>query len=242
MIVIPEQNSHFYLPDGSPVHGKLREARKYPNSLPSVTTCLKTLNKPSLTAWLQQQAILSSLTLPRTEGESDDDFSKRVVRDMGEASRKATDFGTRVHSAKECIHRHDPAIDPIIEPYVQEYRAVFMEKITKVIYSEKVLVNNKVGYAGTVDLVAEHKEWGMIVQDTKTQGIKNGNPVFYPDWAIQLAAYAKCLDYPAKLVSCIINSTEPDIPHFKVWGNCEQAWEGFKGCLALWKYMNKWYR
>lgn len=243
MIVIPESSAHWYdSKTYSPRHdADLRAARKE-GLFPSPTSVLKCLHKPSLTAWLQQQAILSSLTLPRASGEQDDAFAKRVVNDMGETSRKATDFGTRIHKLKQNIHRQnyfDANLDSDWE-YVLEYEKEFSAKYAQVVHSEKILVNHKLGYAGTCDLVAEHREWGMILQDTKTQNIKE-KPVFYPEWPMQLVAYAECLDYPVKIVSCIINSAKPDIPYFKVWDNYDQAWNGFKGCLELWRYTNKFY-
>src|SRR5436190_23373532 len=45
----------------------LRDARKL-GLLPSVTNILGVITKPELTAWLQEQAVLAALTLPRLEG------------------------------------------------------------------------------------------------------------------------------------------------------------------------------
>ena len=56
------ESSHYYLPDGTPVHGDLRQARKA-NALPSVTTILSVLAKPGLDNWKQETAILQSLPL-----------------------------------------------------------------------------------------------------------------------------------------------------------------------------------
>lgn len=82
MILVPRESaSHWYFPDGSPLHeveradGKgtrptnLRDARKL-GLYPSVTNILSVLAKPGLNAWKQEQAILAALTLPRRSGES----------------------------------------------------------------------------------------------------------------------------------------------------------------------------
>ena len=74
MVIIPrEPSSHWYFPDGTPLHqvpradGKgsrptsLRDARKL-GLFPSVTNVLSILAKPGLEAWKQEQAILAART------------------------------------------------------------------------------------------------------------------------------------------------------------------------------------
>ena len=84
-------STHWYTSAGQPMHtviganGKARsatlaDARKQ-DLLPSVTNILGVVNKPALTEWKMQQAVLSSLTLPRLEGEGTDAFADRVVAD-----------------------------------------------------------------------------------------------------------------------------------------------------------------
>lgn len=237
MIILPESNAHWYDPKtGGPRHdATLREARKE-GLYGSVTSIIKVAAKPQLQAWLQSQAVLSSLTLPRIEGETDDAFAKRVIVDMNAQSSKAAEFGTQIHKEIERINIGSGFATNIkYVNYLIGYYDWFNGNITEVIHAEKVLVNNKVGYAGTVDLVARHKEWGLIVLDVKTQGVKD-KPVFYEDWAWQLCAYGQCIESPIrhKLVSCIINSKEPSEPAFKVWENEGDAWEAFLACHKLW--------
>jgi hypothetical protein len=74
MIIVPrESSSHWYFPDGTPLHdvpradGKgtrptsLRDARKL-GLFPSVTNVLGVIANPGLSAWKMEQAILSALT------------------------------------------------------------------------------------------------------------------------------------------------------------------------------------
>ena len=83
-LVKAEQSSHWYTQDGKPFYEienksapgtmrrvTLRDARKL-NLVPSVTTITGVISKPQLEAWKIEQAILASLTLPRTPKESDD--------------------------------------------------------------------------------------------------------------------------------------------------------------------------
>jgi len=73
--------AHWYQRDGRPLHTvlsakgeprptTLRDARKL-NLLPSVTNILGIIAKPELTAWLQEQAVMAALTLPRLPGETE---------------------------------------------------------------------------------------------------------------------------------------------------------------------------
>jgi len=246
IIVIPESNSHWYRRDGSSIHttiGKnglprptnLKDAREH-GYLPSVTSILKVKSKPQLEAWKQEQAIMAALTLPRSHDEPEDMFAKRVVQDMDRQGKEAAEFGTRIHNYIERTHLNIPHQGEFdLLEYCRSYSTWFGENITEVIHAEKVLVNDRENYAGTVDLVAIHKEWGRIVLDVKTQKVKD-KPNFYFEWALQLAAYGNCIEEPVKLVSCIIDSGKPAEPVFKVWEDYDGALKAFQCCHYLWRY------
>ena len=110
----PESASHWYIVGNDiktyhtvPYAGKrgkagetrstsLRDARKV-GAFPSVTNVLAMLHKEFLVAYKVNQAILSCLTLPRIDGESEDDFAKRAVMDGKEHSASAARLGNRLH-------------------------------------------------------------------------------------------------------------------------------------------------
>jgi hypothetical protein len=71
----------------------LRDARKL-GLVPSVTNILGVIAKPELMAWMQEQAVMAALTLPRIAGETEDSFAKRVVADSQSTRDNAADFGT----------------------------------------------------------------------------------------------------------------------------------------------------
>ena len=75
----------------------LRDARKL-NLVPSVTTILGQLNKAGLQTWLNQQILLSALTLPRGENEPEPQWLERVLFDSKEAGRKAAERGNLIHA------------------------------------------------------------------------------------------------------------------------------------------------
>ena len=115
MLIKIDKAAHWYTRDGAPAYevpradGKgmrattVRDARK-DDLVPSVTTVLRVLANPVLEAWKQEQCVLSALTLPREDDESEDDYAKRVVLDSKETSRKAMTLGTDVHAAIEDWH------------------------------------------------------------------------------------------------------------------------------------------
>jgi hypothetical protein len=109
LIVSCESASHWYFPDGTPLHevaradGKdtrptsLRDARKL-GLFPSVTNVLSILAKPGLDAW--KQVILAALSWMRNEDESLDDFAKRVLTDMTSEVNRAADLGSAFLAAR----------------------------------------------------------------------------------------------------------------------------------------------
>ena len=84
MKLFSPDSAHWYQRDGVACHTvpslkgeprptTLRDARKL-GLLPSVTNILGVIAKPELTAWLQEQAVMAALTLPRIAGETEDAF------------------------------------------------------------------------------------------------------------------------------------------------------------------------
>ena len=106
-----KESGHFYAADGSPAYriigknGKerntnVKDAREH-GFVPSVTTVLNIIAKPGLTNWLQQQVLLAALTLPRIEGETEENWLERVMSDSKSTGRDAADRGTQMHGVLE---------------------------------------------------------------------------------------------------------------------------------------------
>lgn len=261
MLIVPRESaSHWYFPDGTPLHevpradGKgtrptsLRDARKL-NLFPSVTNVLGILAKPALDAWKQQQAILAALTLPRNEGESLDDFASRVVTDMQSEVGRAADLGSAVHAAIEGYAQgrwlpEDKEIGRLFEPARQWFDA----EVTQVHSVEIAAAHLEFGYAGRVDLVATLKSTGRpTVVDFKTQKTrrdKDGSfkPIIHDTWPLQLEAYRMALASRDKglsnaaIASVVIGSTEPVPVVVKVWDDADKAafFKAFLAARDLW--------
>lgn len=250
------ESSHYYLPNGTPVHGDLRSARKV-QALPSVTTILSVLAKPGLDAWKQETAILQSLTLPRLDGEADPAFAKRVVEASRGELQSAADRGTYVHTMAEAAVRgesHDPE-----DKYLAHWKALqqWAKGVHEVVVQEQVLVNLDEGYAGRVDLIAligDAEDNEAEVVDFKTRKFRkvgkfaDGNPGVctigdphkvdsYSTDLYQLAAYAYChFEEPVKCRNVYIDPATGAI-HDKLWAeeDVEAAYETFLAIAQVWR-------
>lgn len=206
MILIKRESaSHWYLRDGTPFHeteradGKglrsvtLRDARKV-RAYPSVTNVIGVLAKPGLDAWRIEQGIMAALTLPRNDGETLDDFARRVVTDMSEQVTNAADLGSAIHAACEVYANskalpESPEVAALFAP-VQDW---FDREVERIDCIERVVTHSEWGYGGRVDMVAKLKSTGSwAVVDFKTQKVKRDakgavKPTYYETWPLQLA-------------------------------------------------------
>jgi hypothetical protein len=223
----------------------LRDARKL-GLLPSVTNILGVIAKPELTAWLQEQAVMAALTLPRIAGETEDAFARRVVEDSLTTRDNAADFGTAFHHGAERVAKtlevdlQHPAAD-----WLWHYRDWYQANARALRWTEKVLVQQEWGYAGTADLLIDHAVHGLTLVDLKTMkgasrtgqsGAAAPKPKPYKSWGYQLAAYRHALGEPVRCMNLIVNSNEPSVPIEHLWSeeDVERGWRAFEAAWQLW--------
>jgi hypothetical protein len=248
MKLFSPDSAHWYQRDGVPLHTvlstkgeprptTLRDARKL-GLFPSVTNILGVIAKPELTAWLQEQAVMAALTLPRIEGEPEDAFAKRVVADSLTTRDGAADFGTAFHHGAERVAQAlevDPK-HPAAE-WLRHYRDWYQANALALRWTEKVLVLPEWGYAGTADLLIEHPVYGLTLVDLKTTKLRAGEKFKpYKSWCYQLAAYWRALGEPVRCMNLVINSVEPSAPIEHVWteDEMETGWRAFGAAWELW--------
>lgn len=261
MLIKSESNSHWYRKNGNgwepcyelPCKTKpgqmrsptVRDARALA-LVPSVTNVLSCIARPGLEAWKQEQVVLSSLTLPRLPDESDDAFAHRVIDDAGQQSLKARDKGTAIHDllASFCMEGMQCPFGTYSEPlypFVGPTMQWLQEHVTKV-HAAEAVVGDALGFAGRLDL---HADVSMIfdgpaVLDFKTQEVKGKEPICYPEWGMQLAAYAACVmahtTWPL-LISVVINTAAPTAPFIKLWDNPYHYWKAFEHAFHIWKFL-----
>ena len=248
MKLFSPDKAHWYQRDGVPLHTvlsakgeprptTLRDARKL-SLLPSVTNILGVIAKPELTAWLQEQAVMAALTLPRIAGETEDAFARRGVEDSQTTRDGAADFGTAFHNGAERVaktlevDREHPAAD-----WLAHYRVWYQGNAALLNWTERVLVHPEGCYAGTADLFINHIVHGPTLVDLKTMKVKPGAKASpYKSWCYQLAAYRYALGQPVKCMNLIVNSNEPSVPIEHVWSDeeMELGWRAFKAAHQLW--------
>lgn len=250
-IIVASERGHWYREDGSPAYtvigknGKernttLRDARKE-NLFPSVTTILKCKPAPALEIWKQNQILLSAATLPIEEGESVDDWCKRVHADSKEEGIKAAEKGTKIHGQIErflkgkkvaAYHKEVAAVDRVL----QELKMTNPDP-------EKSFAN-RLGYAGKIDLPCLVNGERAII-DIKSKEFKPKKKLHYDDQCIQLAGYSMGRYGEIKRLINVFISRNLEEPEAIVheWSKDEgaHAWEIFRRYLEIWQ-IEKGYR
>jgi hypothetical protein len=221
--------------DGSQRPTTLRDARER-NLVPSVTTILNIAAKPGLNVWLQEQAILAALTLPRYENEPESVWLKRVVQDSKSQAREAADLGTEIHTAVQGFYEGKKA----------SAFPIHVQTCTKAIESHYGARNwvaerafaHEMGFGGKVDLHSD----GIVI-DIKTKDFSDPSKVVpYDEHLMQLAAYRVGLGMPeARCANVFISRTNPDLAVVTEWAeeDLQRGWKMFTALLSFWQYKNQ---
>lgn len=239
------ESSHWYKQDGTPCYtversdGKgfrnttLRDAKKL-GLLPSVTTILSVAAKPGLQNWLQQQAILAALTLPRNEGESEKDYLDRVLTDSKAQGRDAADRGTQIHGILEAF------FSQVLLPETPHY-CHNAENALKAAFGNRKWIceqsgSHELGFAGKVDLHAVgDKDIKPVVLDFKTKEVALDKVVPYEDHIMQIAAYRELLGLSeARCAIMFINGLTNEIKLCEI--EEEELQKGLKCFFHLLRY------
>ena len=248
MIVRASESQHWYDRNGTPAYSviakngvprptTLRDARKL-DLVPSVTTILNVAARPALEAWKQNQMMLACLTLPRVEGETEERFIERIVKDSKEQGKKAAERGTTIHGALESF-------------YEGIYLADFMNYQTGVDgavqrafgtpeWSTEKSFCHELGFGGKVDL--HSKSGNGIVIDFKTKEFSDPNTVdAYDEQLMQLCAYRVGLGIPnARCANVFVSVTDPGLVKVIEWSEEEmkKGWVMFQSLLNFWQAKN----
>ena len=170
------------------------------------------------------------------DGEGLDAFAARVVVDAESTRDTAAEFGTDFHLGAERIASGaSPLSDEPLWPWLTLYRLWMNDRVKRVHWTERRLVNLRGGYAGTADLLIDHCEHGLCMVDLKTQGVKPGDKArAYSSWGYQLAAYRAALlsgkdesrlqiGAPVQCLNLIVNSKTPGEPVEHLWTEDEMV-------------------
>jgi hypothetical protein len=253
MMAYASESGHFYTIDGEPAYeiemksrpGEMRattvrDARKL-GLVPSVTTVLNVLSKPGLEQWKRTNILHSALTLPMIDGESLDDYAKRVEIDAAEQAKKAAERGTRIHGSIERAFLgldYDEQDVPFVEAAFRE-----VEKIAPIDqWRAERSFSHPLGYGGKCDLYTPGIDTPGIVVDFKTKEFSEGAKLGFPEQAYQLAAYREGFEMPrARGINIFISVSEPGLALPIEWkeDDLDSGWSVFKHALEIWKLTKK---
>lgn len=258
------ESGHFYTRDGKACHTQPTKSKDAKNPtrpttitdakrlglLPSVSGITKMLAAPGLEVYKMKEVARQCFLSPAHPGEDESGYIQAMLEKGKEDGANAADVGTLIHDALEAhftggkrqaetvkIGHMDYHIDTFIHPAVK-----LIEKKGYVIEaSEKVLVNNKEGYAGTTDLIVRYNDFRGIL-DFKSKRTKPGKPAFPSEThCAQIAAYSMAhwgvLEYGANLY---ISTTEPGRVELVEWSPQQLAtdWKAFLAMRDLWSWAN----
>ena len=222
---------------GKPRNTTLRDAREL-NLIPSVTTILNVAAKPALTAWLQEQAILAALTLPRGDDETEEAWLKRVLSDSKQQGKDAADLGTEIHAAIQGFYEGKTS-----SKYPHHVESC--KNAIQTLYGARIWVceqsfAHELGFGGKCDMYTTEGE-GIVI-DIKTKDFKDlSKPLAYDEHMLQLAAYRAGLGLPsAKCANVFVSRTNPDLAYVHEWAeeDIKKGWKMFQNLLNYWQLKN----
>lgn len=246
---LPSEAGHFYdavtgapcyeVPYADPRKGMrattIRDAKAM-GLVPSVTLITRGAAAPGLESWKQKQLLEAALTLPRIEGESLDDFSKRVIEDSQAQALKAREAGTSLHKAIELY------ISGIITPEWDSHLSKLDETLTQ--YGINIREGkpehcfaSPLCYGGKVDF---HND--EVLLDFKTTATINGKKkqLHWPEMIWQLSAYNKGLGGNDRRSINVFLGIDDSECRIHEWSreDDERGWAIFECLLRFWQLRN----
>ena len=234
----PKSSAHWYTRKGEPMHtviakgsGKprnttLTDARKL-DLVPSVTTILNIISKPSIINWKVRLAIKAGIETGDPE---------KAVEQLEDESTVASKRGTRYHKALEEMLSGSLSLrQTAIEYDVPELTLEVVQRWVDTEYKDAFVCEQPFAlkyYGGCIDLWSPE-----LTTDFKT----SEKPKSWPEHAWQIAAYSN--GKPA-MRSCIllISTLEPGLiePVFYDQDQLDEGYTIFYRALQLWQALKKW--
>ena len=248
-LVQTDQAGHWYTAEGESAHVVIGKNGKERNTTvtdarqmglyPSVTSILGILDKPQLTSWKIEQAIMASLTLPKEVDETLETYARRVVKDSKESTTKAAEHGTKMHEqAENILMGRAVCKDEYLQPYIATFKKWADENVEKTYWCEKALVG--AGYAGRCDAYVKLKGVGDAIVDLKNRKVNPKYEPFYDTDCAQIFAYLSASENPqAAGVSIVLASNDASKIMTRVWEKDElyQAGIAFCAMQKVWAWV-----
>ena len=233
---------HWYTHEGEPMYtiiganGKernttLRDARSL-GLVPSVTTIIGMIAKPSLENWKINQALNSALSLERQEGETLESFAYRCKQDSKQIGLNAAKEGTKIHAMIEKGFLGKAKTKPykIIKAWLDE---TFPDEEW---LAEDSFCAQK-GYGGKIDLYSKS---GIFVDFKTKDNLEGKDPakLVYDDHGMQLSAYAQGCNFDdPERVSIFVDRKDTGLILFHIWDKESHTkhLSMFNSILEFWK-------
>lgn len=245
--------THYYHPESLElIDGDLRQARKV-GGLPSPTTVLRILSSEGLKRYFKRQMWEATCTTPRLPEMNDEDHWEACLRWANEHGGSARERGGDFHTLCQQFHMAKlnggtyHLIEPFsLQPQFAAYENWYDKNIHRTLLVEEPVLGQ--GYAGRLDHLAQLRNQMLAIPpeaclDVKTQERKKDRFNFYPEWAVQLGAYAGALPtMPDVLVSVVVSSNEPVVVEAYEWPKPPAYYHKiFLGLLEYWKFAHNYY-
>lgn len=163
-----------------------------PEHIPSVTQLLNLLGKPALVRWAARVA--ADFAINEWDALAALPLSERHQAILGSADaarNRAAVKGTEIHAlAEQLLHGEPVEAAPDVLPKVQAVARFIEGSGLHIVASENRVYSDAYddlglcAYAGTLDVLAKHPRYGILLVDWKT----GSGP--WPEMALQLGAYA----------------------------------------------------
>jgi hypothetical protein len=204
----------------------------------SVTTAIKSLDKPALVPWAAKMAAEYAVQnwdlLSPLGDEERIDLIKGAHR---RSSGKAADLGTAVHDACDHWVRNEPmpSWEKGVEPFMEQFVDFLEKRRPEFVRTEVTVWNRTYGYAGTFD-------WLAYIGGRLTLGDHKTGKGVYPEVGLQLTALAH-----AEFILSPDGIEEP-LPEVELFGalhlrprswalipvqRSEETWRAFLAALEL---------
>jgi hypothetical protein len=247
------ESGHWYDNEGNACHTVLKADGKghTPTTIaharklklrPSVTTITSCIGKGSLVDWMCNEVGVAAYSNPPQDGESAQDYARRLVRLSKRQVEDAASLGTNVHACIEAAlngQEWDRSYSVYVLPVLQWIKDNHIE----VIESEHRF-SSQYGYGGTIDVTANRKNSGFIL-DFKTRKTKAGEKVKpYETQPMQIAAYhrARFGDlFNMAGANLYISTTEPGRIDAVFYDQTDlsAALDAFDATFDLWCYIKE---
>lgn len=239
----------------------IRDAKKH-GWYPSVTTILDVLDKPALTSWKVNQAIMATYGREKLDTETWPQFMRRCAAEADKVRDQAADDGSMLHDYIEKALEGNPIHPERWEETIQAAKGFLSETRPGEWTIERSF--GRSGFGGRVDAYWSPETSGLPLEDDEGVGteVSTLQPVVL-DWKTkeftsedvtagkvrgynnhlwQLAGYQHGLGLRMGTIgiNVFVSRTEPGLicPHYWEPSAMRRGWEQFKGILTVYQLLN----